>query len=79
MTDTDHPQPPAPVADHVSALTGYLEQLHAVAASSDTAAAGLADDLRTAALGDLRALATACGVDWDGVLAERDRRSVVAE
>ncbi|NYD22837.1 hypothetical protein [Kineococcus aurantiacus] len=79
MTDTDHPQPQAPVADRVTALAGYLDQLHAVAAGSDEAAAGLAEDLRAAALTDLRALAAACGVDWDGVLAERDRRSVVAE
>ncbi|WP_328291616.1 hypothetical protein OG218_02465 [Kineococcus sp. NBC_00420] len=80
MTDIEHSQPPAPVADSFTALTGNLDQLLAAAESAgDEATAGLAGGLHAAALDALRSIAAACGVDWDGVLAERDRRSVVAE
>ncbi|MBB2899232.1 hypothetical protein FHR75_000020 [Kineococcus radiotolerans] len=77
---TEHPQPPAPLADRFTALSGNLDQLLAAAeSSSDEATAGLAGGLHAAALEDLCAIATACGLDWEEVLAERDRRSVVAE
>lgn len=77
---SDHPQPPAPVADRFTALSGNLDQLLAAAeSSSDEATAGLARSQHAAALDNLRAIAAACGLDWDEVLAERDRRSVVAE
>ena len=80
MSDTDHPQPPAPVADSFTALLGDLDQLRAAAASTaDEAAAVVAAGLHDEALANLRAIAAACGVDWDDLLAERDRRSVVAE
>ena len=90
MTDTtstnapaisrDRPQPPAPVAESFTALTDNLDQLLTAAeTSNDEATASLAAGLHTAALDNLRSIASACGLDWDAVLAERDRRSVVAE
>lgn len=79
MSDTDHPAPPAPVADSFTALIGDLDQLRTAAGTADEATTVLAQGLHDGALDNLRAIAAACGLDWDGLLAERDRRAVVAE
>ncbi|WP_380176992.1 hypothetical protein ACFEMC_23360 (plasmid) [Kineococcus sp. DHX-1] len=68
------------MTDSFTALSSNLDQLLTAAeSSSGEATAGLAAGLHAAALDNLRAIAAACGMDWDDVLAERDRRSVVAE
>lgn len=81
MTTTDHPQPPAPLEAHFTALIGALDSLLAAAGhSTDGLSTGdLNQDLHATALDNLRPIATAAGLTWDDLLAERDRRAVVAE
>ena len=81
MTTTEHPQPPAPLADHFTAVVGALDSLLAATGDATDGLAGheLSADLHATALTNLRGIATACDLDWDDLMAERDRRAVVAE
>lgn len=81
MTTTDHPQPPAPLEAHFTALIGALDSLRTAAdeGTDGRTTSDLNQDLHATALSNLQAIATAAGLTWDDLLAERDRRAVVAE
>lgn len=69
---------PAPVLDTIAAIVDNLDDLLATT-GTEAADQQLREGFHRSALDDLRAIATASGVDWDEVVGERDRRSVVAE
>ena len=84
VTDTDRPAPP-PLTVSLATLLGNLQQLRqprtapGEGTGGDAGATGLGVDTYDQALANLRAVATACGVDWEDVEGEQGRRSVLAE